>query len=190
MNVHVLIPCPALLLQDCELLYVAFDLLHNGRTALTERPLSERLELLRRAVVPGEAGATSSGGMCVWRALSERQTLLQMAAAGCGSQDIKAGQGLGTQPVARADWGSCRSPHLQPLPPHPLAVPLNGSSVCGRVVPLIPGETRFNAALASRYGSTEQDIKDMLNEASVRYFGKKARKRGKDVQQYMAPSLA
>lgn len=45
-------------------------------------------------------------------------------------------------------------------------MPLNGSSVCGRVVPLIPGETRFNAALASRYGSTEQDIKDMLNEVS------------------------
>ncbi|PRW39278.1 dynamin-related GTPase isoform A [Chlorella sorokiniana] len=86
------------LVGDCELLYVAFDLLHNGRTALTEKPLSERLELLRRAVVPGEP------------------------------------------------------------------VPLNGSSVCGRVVPLVPGETRFNTALASRYGSTEQDIKDMLNE--------------------------
>lgn len=62
-DVHMLIPCPTLLLQDCELLYVAFDLLHNGRTALTERPLSERLELLRRAVVPGEAGAASRGGM-------------------------------------------------------------------------------------------------------------------------------
>jgi len=48
----------------------------------------------------------------------------------------------------------------------PPAVPLNGSCVCGRVVPLIPGETRFNAALASRYGSTEKDIKDMLNGAS------------------------
>lgn len=70
-------------------------------------------------------------------------------------------------PSTPAAW--CRA-HFQSLrqlcPTRRPAVPLNGSCVCGRIVPLIPGETRFNAALASRHGSTEQDIKDMLNEAS------------------------
>jgi len=56
--------------QDCELLYVAFDLLHNGHTALTEHPLSDRLERLRGAVVPGEPGGLSFAvAMGLWLVL-------------------------------------------------------------------------------------------------------------------------
>ena len=43
-------------------------------------------------------------------------------------------------------------------------VRLNGSAVCGRVVALVPGVTRFNHKLASRYAQSQQEIADALQE--------------------------
>ena len=46
------------------------------------------------------------------------------------------------------------------------AVPLEGSCVCGRIVPLVPGKTCFKGLLYSRYGTSEKDITDMVNNVS------------------------
>jgi hypothetical protein len=45
-------------------------------------------------------------------------------------------------------------------------VPLEGSCVCGRTVPLVPGKTCFKGLLYSRYGTSEKDITDMVNDVS------------------------
>ncbi len=42
--------------QDCELVYVAFDILHNGTSVLNMEPLETRLRLLRQFVKSGESG--------------------------------------------------------------------------------------------------------------------------------------
>lgn len=55
-------------------------------------------------------------------------------------------------------------------------VPLNGSCVRGRVVPLLPGRTRFASLLASRLGQSEQDIKEALDEVGRR---RRRRSRGR-----------
>lgn len=92
--------------QDCELFYVVFDVLHDGRASLIKEPLKRRLEVLESVVLPGCDTTTK--------------------------------------------------------PP----VPFSGSCVGGRVVALVPEKTRFGELLGSRYGSSEKDIKDALDEVA------------------------
>lgn len=58
---------------------------------------------------------------------------------------------------------------LQPQP-HPSlhAVLIGSSGVAGRVVPLLPGVTRFNGVLCSCIGKTEKDIQEALDQARRR----------------------
>ena len=44
-------------LQDCELMYIAFDVLHNGTEAVIHKPLRERQHILAQLVVEQPAGA-------------------------------------------------------------------------------------------------------------------------------------
>ena len=61
-------------LQDCELLYVAFDVLHDGENDVIAMPLRERLEKLEQVVLPGgpggwvggRVGGWAGGRACVW----------------------------------------------------------------------------------------------------------------------------
>ncbi len=45
-----------LLPQDCELVYVAFDILHDGKTGVNHLPLKERQRLLEEMIVPLDEG--------------------------------------------------------------------------------------------------------------------------------------
>lgn len=47
---HCLVP-PAV--QDLELVYVTFDILHNGKGGVIDMPLRERHKMLEDKVVPG-----------------------------------------------------------------------------------------------------------------------------------------
>lgn len=67
---------------------MAFDLLHDGFTALTEKPLSERLELLRNAVVQREPG-----GPC-----QRRETRTGLVEPACG---VREGRVLQREPGGR-----------------------------------------------------------------------------------------
>ncbi|KAL4853400.1 Dynamin-related protein 5A [Chlorella vulgaris] len=94
-------------LSDCELVYVAFDILHDGKTGVNHLPLKERQRLLEEMIVPLDEG-----------------------------------------------------------------VPLQDSSICGRIIPLLPGKTRFGSVLASKIGHNEDDITQMLQEmARIREEG-------------------
>ena len=48
------VPLALSVVQDCELLYIAFDILHNGKIGVNEEPLKERHKLLEEVVVPAE----------------------------------------------------------------------------------------------------------------------------------------
>ncbi|KAL4440149.1 hypothetical protein ABPG75_003150 [Micractinium tetrahymenae] len=50
------------LLGDCELVYVVFDILHNGASALNMEPLETRLRLLRQFVRSGESVPLGDAG--------------------------------------------------------------------------------------------------------------------------------
>ncbi|KAL6769116.1 LIG4 [Auxenochlorella protothecoides x Auxenochlorella symbiontica] len=47
------------------------------------------------------------------------------------------------------------------------AVAIPTSGVMGRVVPLLPGETRFNDVLCSREGRTQEDIQEALDQSTA-----------------------
>ena len=46
--------------QDCDLLYMAFDIIHDGISSVAEKPLRERLKILERMVLPCPEGSESA----------------------------------------------------------------------------------------------------------------------------------
>ena len=90
------------LLQDVELVFVAFDVVYLDDRPVAHLPLSERQRLLARLL---------------------------------------------------AD-------HAEP-------VPIPGSPICGRVVPLIPGSTRFGDALVSQVAETADQVRACLESAAA-----------------------
>jgi hypothetical protein len=55
------------------------------------------------------------------------------------------------------------------------AVPLQDSSICGRIIPLLPGKTRFGSVLASKIGHNEDDITQMLQEVGASHWDRHSR---------------
>ncbi|PSC67603.1 DNA ligase 4 isoform A [Micractinium conductrix] len=53
-----------LLIGDCELMYVAFDLLHDGSTAINDQPLHQRLKRLEELVKPTGPVPLGNGAVC------------------------------------------------------------------------------------------------------------------------------
>ena len=122
------------LLRDCELVYVAFDILQADGADLSVLPLLRRYEALRAAVrdapEEGEPGfVVASGPECrkLWGASSDANSL---AAAACTGTLLRPG----------------------------------ASCVAGRIILLLPGTSCYGTALPSRVGRTLEDVQAALDE--------------------------
>lgn len=89
------------LLQDVELIYIAFDIIYLDDSSVSHLQLEDRLKLLERLI-----------------------------------------------------------------PAHDAAISIPGSSVKGRVVPLLPGMTKFHDILVSRRASSEAEIQTCLDQTA------------------------
>lgn len=143
--------------QDCELVYVAFDILHNGSSALNMEPLERRLSLLRDFVKSGESGERAAGK--AWRR-AQKQGLHAWSLCGDGP----GGEKRPAAAAALSTWAQDRGCHRPASACVCPAVTLPGSCIRGRVEVIVPGQTRFAGRLVSREGRTADDIQQAVEE--------------------------